>query len=44
VPPLRGVYRSAGKRQSMTVELHIDESENETDLNAQIQQQNQQQQ
>jgi len=44
VPPLRGVYRSAGKRQSMTVELHIDETENETELNPQVQQQSQQQQ
>ncbi len=45
VPPMRGVYRSAGKRQSMTVELHINES-TETDilLSEQIQQQSQQQQ
>jgi transglutaminase-like putative cysteine protease len=45
VPPLRGVYRSAGKRQSMTVELHINETtETEATLNEQIQQQSQQQQ
>jgi transglutaminase-like putative cysteine protease len=45
VPPLRGVYRSAGKRQGMTVELSIDEaSESDDTLSAQIQQQTQQQQ
>src|SRR5215472_14721229 len=45
VPPLRGVYRSAGKRQGMTVELHIDETnESDTSLTAQIQAQSQQQQ
>ena len=45
VPPLRGVYRSAGKRQGMTVELHIDETnDSDTSLTAQIQAQSQQQQ
>ena len=45
VPPLRGVYRSAGKRQSMSVELHINETnESDTSLSAQIQAQSQQQQ
>ncbi|MGO9451235.1 MAG: transglutaminase family protein [Candidatus Binataceae bacterium] len=45
VPPLRGVYRSAGKRQSMTVELHINETgEAETSLPDTIQQQQTQQQ
>jgi transglutaminase-like putative cysteine protease len=45
VPPLRGVYRSAGKRQGMTVELHINETgESENDVDPMVQQQNQQQQ
>src|SRR5208282_4483623 len=45
VPPLRGVYRSAGKRQSMTVELHINETgEAENSLPDAIQQQQNQQQ
>ncbi len=45
VPPMRGVYRSAGKRQSMTVELNINETtETDISLTEQIQQQSQQQQ
>jgi transglutaminase-like putative cysteine protease len=45
VPPLRGVYRSAGRRQSMIVELRINETgDNDSSLGEQIQQQSQQQQ
>jgi transglutaminase-like putative cysteine protease len=44
VPPLRGVYRSAGRRQSMIVELRINETgDNDSSLGEQIQQQSQQQ-